>query len=340
MKDTLAKIFHDQMGIEAEIKDIKKLHGDASYRTYYRTTLSNGSTYVIMQMPKGKSSASEEITNFKGQQTELPFINVARFLKSKSIPVPSAHHYDEKNRLMIIEDLGDDLMAGQVENANDKTKLEWYGKAVELLTFIQQKTKDADASTCVALQRSFDETLLNWEFDHFLEYGITARLNKKMDPADLSIFNKETRLISEKIKSLPYGFTHRDFQSRNLLIHKGRIYTIDFQDALLGPAVYDLVALLRDSYIRLSDELVDELLLHYTKLTKRSINTVRPEFDLITIQRKFKDAGRFVYIDRVKKNSNFLKFIPTSLEYVRSAFERLPEYKEFFETLKKYVPEF
>jgi hypothetical protein len=53
-----------------------------------------------------------------------------------------------------------------------------------------------------------------------------------------------------------------------------------------------------------------------------------------------KDAGRFVYIDRVKKNPSFLPFIPTSLGYVREAFGRQPELKQLFQALKKYVPEF
>ncbi len=67
--------------------------------------------------------------------------------------------------------------------------------------------------------------------------------------------------------------------------------------------------------------------------------TVRAEFDLVTCQRKLKDAGRFVYIDRVKKNPHFLKYIPASLGYVKQALERLPEHASLYEMLKRYVPE-
>ena len=38
---------------------------------------------------------------------------------------------------------------------------------------------------------------------------------------------------------------------------------IDFQDALLGPRQYDLVALLRDSYVELPPTLVDAMLRRY-----------------------------------------------------------------------------
>ena len=50
-------------------------------------------------------------------------------------------------------------------------------------------------------------------------------------------------------------------------------------------------------------------------------------FDLQTVQRKLKDAGRFVYIDKMKKNPNYLQYIPRTLGYVREALERLPEYQ-------------
>ena len=44
---------------------------------------------------------------------------------------------------------------------------------------------------------------------------------------------------------------HRDFHSRNLMPHGGELVWIDFQDARMGPATYDLASLLRDSYVDL-----------------------------------------------------------------------------------------
>lgn len=336
-KERLDAMLKEAIGPEVTLRDVMRLHGDASYRTYSRATLNDGRTFVLMQMPKGKASASEEITNFNGTHKELPFINVARFLKGCGILVPAIHHYFEDDHVMILEDLGDNLMARLVEKGTDDVRRAWYKRAIELLVAIQKGTAKSDRSECVALQRSFNETLLNWEFDHFLEYGIEARLGLKMTKEDQKLFFDLTRKISKQIASLPYGFTHRDFQSRNILIVRDELYLIDFQDALLGPAAYDLVSLLRDSYVELSPKLLEELIAFYCE--KKGVESFRHEFDLVTCQRKLKDAGRFVYIDRVKKNPNFLKYIPTSLSYVRGALEGLPEYRELYEVLKKYVPE-
>jgi aminoglycoside/choline kinase family phosphotransferase len=65
----------------------------------------------------------------------------------------------------------------------------------------------------------------------------------------------------------------------------------------------------------------------------------RAAFDLLTVQRKLKDAGRFVFIDRVRKNPGFLPSIPASLRYVREAFARRPELAGLQEILARHVPE-
>ena len=332
-------IIADELGEESPLMELAKLHGDASYRTYYRAKLGDGRSFIVMQMPEGKSSVSEEVTNFDGTHRELPFINVERYLSGAGLPVPKIYHYSDDDHLMILEDLGDRLMFDEVQGAGREKTLGWYKKAVDLLVDLQTRTRGGTEDECVAFARSFDSYLLNWEFQHFLEYGIEARIGAPVDEDDLAAFENATKAISAEIEKLPYGFTHRDYQSRNLLIGDGKLTMIDFQDALKGPAVYDLVALTRDSYVKLADDVAEELLSYYASKVGREPADVRREYDLVTVQRKMKDAGRFVYIDRVKGNPDFLKFIPNSIEYVKKALARLPEHEALLRTLTKYVPE-
>lgn len=336
---TVRRLLSEEMGLDAKLETFCKLHGDASYRAYYRAHMSDGRSFIVMQMPQGKASVSEEITNFNGTHRELPFINVGRYLAHIGVPTPAIHLYDDDDRIMILEDLGDALLAREVEGAGREKKMDLYAKAVDLLVTLQKRTREGSANDCIAFARSFDASLLQWEFKHFLEYGIEARCGSPMDTGDMAIFERTARDIVSRIEAMPYGFTHRDFQSRNLILRDGELCVIDFQDALLGPTVYDLVALTRDSYIQLPDALLDQLIERYASGVGRAVDEVRKEYDLVTVQRKLKDAGRFVFIDRVKKNPNFLAFIPTSLGYAKQALKRLPEYSEFFHTLLKYVPE-
>ncbi|MFH1653184.1 MAG: phosphotransferase [Pseudomonadota bacterium] len=317
---------------------ISKLHGDASYRTFYRAECEDGESFIIMQMPDGHASISEEVTKYDGGIRELSFINLQRCLSNAHLPVPHIVHNTKDEKLLVIEDLGDEMLFGLVDGKPDQEQKKWYEMAVDLLVEVQERSKLIDKEHCVAFGKRFDESLLNWEFDHFLEYGIEARGGKKLIAQEKKEFEKFSRKISAEIVKLEFGFTHRDFQSRNLMLKEGKLYMIDFQDALIGPYVYDLVSLLRDSYVKLNMSVVEALIKHYTEKSGRDFNDTLRAFHLVTVQRKLKDAGRFVYIDRVKGNPNFLKNIPTSLEYVKLALHKLG-FTDFYAFLKNFVPE-
>lgn len=99
---------------------------------------------------------------------------------------------------------------------------------------------------------------------------------------------------------------------------------IDFQDALLGPRVYDLVALLNDSYQEFDRAFVESRLGEYAAVAGiPDVGQLHAEFDLVTVQRKLKDAGRFVFIDRQKGNPSFLKFVEPTIKKVGGALARL-----------------
>jgi hypothetical protein len=103
---------------------------------------------------------------------------------------------------------------------------------------------------------------------------------------------------------------------------------IDFQDALLGPRVYDLVALLNDSYQSFDRDFVEARLDDYASvrgLDAAGREALGREFDVVTVQRKLKDAGRFIFIDQVKKNPAFLPYFEPSLAKVRGALARLSD---------------
>jgi N-acetylmuramate 1-kinase len=322
----------------APVQAIQKLHGDASYRTYYRVTRTDGTSCILMQMPDGKASASEEITNFQGTIAEPPFIQIGRALAKAGLPVPEIYAYCATERWIILEDCGDLLLGNLVREGDVATRTTWYRKAINLLTTMQARSQRMPKEDCIALQRSFDGTLLNWEFDHFLEYALIAR-GHTLSAVETTRFHHYTHTMTDQIRHLRPLFTHRDFQSRNVLVRDGELVLLDFQDALMGPYIYDLVSLLRDSYITLSEDEIQMFTGYYASETNSDPQRVRHDFDLVTVQRKMKDAGRFVYIDQVKGNADYLQYLPASLAYVRNALRRLPEFEALLELLTPHIPE-
>lgn len=342
--DRLRQQFARHLDIELNSFELVPLHSHASYRSYFRVVLPEGRSYVVMEIPEGKWSVSEEISNAELKTNELPFLNMSRYLRDKGFPVAKVYSADADAGVIILEDLGDRLLEKEVDNKPDQEKTPLYKEAISLLVDLQNKTHPR-RDDCVAFQRHFTAKLLLWELDHFFEYGIERRLHTTIAAKDRQFFNRVAQQICAELLAAPQVFVHRDFQSRNLMSHQGHLYLIDFQDALIGPHSYDLVALLRDSYIVLNEALWQSLLDEFLQASRRRYDKViaREEFlrlfDWTTVQRKLKDAGRFVFIAQEKHNPNFLPYIPASLEYVREALERQPELQEFYERLIPYVPE-
>lgn len=331
------------------LRRLNPLAGDASNRRYYRAELAGGPPHSVIVMQLAEPDAfkqSEEAVSGAGQHsTELPFLNILSHLSKAGVSVPTLHFYDQAAGLLYLEDFGDVTLAEAVSSADTPSIEARYKQAVNVLVQLQIKATTPADPGCLAFHRSFDVPLLMWEFDHFLEYGIVARRGKPMCSDDWTAIRGEFETIAELLASQPRVFTHRDYHSRNLMVDGVRLGVIDFQDALMGPATYDLASLLRDAYIQLDEALVDDLIAYYLdQLAERRFvwtnrAAFRRLFDLTSIQRNLKAAGRFVYIDRVKGNPKFLADIPRVLGYVKRNLQKYPELETLRKHLTPYVPE-
>jgi aminoglycoside/choline kinase family phosphotransferase len=316
---------------------VETLPGGASLRRYHRVSIAKGKPPTLVVMELGDDRKPEEITAGE-TAAELPFINVLRYLARGGVAVPTLHHYDEPGGLLYLEDLGDVTFESCVQPADRAGRARYYKLAIDALVEMQRYAA-ANSDGCVAFTRGFDHKLLLWELDHFREWGLEVGAGAKLAASERAELDRQFGSIAERLAAEPRGFVHRDYQSRNIMVENGpRLRLIDFQDALLGTRVYDLVALLRDSYVTLAPDLVDELVAYHAMRSGADPKELRALFDLQTVQRKLKDAGRFVFIDRVKKNPSFLRHIPSSHEYVAAALSRLPELGSLQEIVGRYIP--
>jgi N-acetylmuramate 1-kinase len=329
-------------GTGARASRVDAMPGGASTRMYFRVALEPGGTAsaVGMFVPDGKKP--EEIGKVDGG-TRWPFLEVRDLLASRGVRVPEVLAEDVASGWVLLEDLGDDTLATVLER-DPSAKPALYARAVRDLARAQRALERLPGGSVVA-SRAFDEDLLLWELDHFREWGLDAR-GKSLVPEDRAAWDAIARRIARRIAALPRGFTHRDYQSRNLMRKGDDLVWIDFQDALLGPRVYDLVALLNDSYQVFDRPFVEARLDDYAaeaRLPPAARGALELEFDLVTVQRKLKDAGRFVYIDRVKKNPSFLPFVTPTLHKVAASVARLEsvdaDVRELAPLLRRALPD-
>ncbi len=302
--------------------------GGASARRYFRAKVA-GVNVVAMYVPDG--AKPEEIAKGGGAPARWPFLEVRDLLASRGIDVPVVYAEDMASGWVLLEDLGDDTLAVFLGSRPD-TKEALYVRAVADLARAQGALASLDPGSVVA-SRAFDEDLLLWELHHFREWALEAR-GVTLEPDDRALFDGVVQRLARGIAGGPRVFVHRDYQSRNLMVRRSPDGTwrslcwIDFQDALLGPRVYDLVALLNDSYQTFNRAFVEARLDEFAGaqgLDAAGRASLGREFDRVTVQRKLKDAGRFVFIDRVKRNPSFLKFVEPTIAKARASLARLSD---------------
>ena len=320
----------EAFGAHAALAALVALAGDASSRRYYRGHLSGAdapATMIVMELPAGSALplSSEELAIFKDLPQELPFLNVHRFLKTIGTKVPELYGQWPSEGLLFLEDLGDTTLWDRVQGLADSEAIVWYRKAIdELLNLQLRGTRERD-DRCVAFQQRFDAKLYLWEFEHFIEWGLEKRPGAKVASTAIAQLRITFAAIAAILDRQPAYLNHRDYHSWNLLVRDETVRVIDFQDALLAPAQYDLASLLND---RVTDSVIqppmESQLVRYYFVRKQELESGAPAFDefseiyrLSAIQRDLKVVGRFYYLDLVKGKPGYMKFVPPTVRRLK-----------------------
>lgn len=304
-----------------------KLPGGLSPRQFFRVERASGEPLIVMWLPE--DAPERVLARRLGRR--LPFLEIRELLENARVRVPRLLGALPEQGILVVEDLGETLAERLQRTPAARDAL--YGRAVADLAAAQRALSVLPQDSIVRT-RGFDRQLLTWEVEHFREWGVEA-LGVTLSDVEAAAFARATSYLVDTIGGLQQGFVHRDYQSRNLLVlGDDSIAWIDFQDALLGPRAYDLVALLRDSYQHFDEAFVAARLSEFA--TARGLSEVdalalRFEFDVITVQRKLKDAGRFVFFERTRGDASYLQFFVPTLELVLAALSRLPARPELSE---------
>ena len=287
--------------------EINPINSDASFRNYYRVSDHSGTTYVIMDSPPDKENNEQ-------------FIFISELLTKMEIPSTVVFAKDLSMGFFILSDLGPATLLDHNLDTRIKTKREkLYTEAINILLLIQK-----NGNNFVDQLPVYDLELLETEMNLFLDWYCIKELG--ISAAQLNEFNlgKSFKYLSESALKQVQVFAHRDYHSRNIMISKrGELGIIDFQDAVLGPITYDLVSLLRDCYIELSEnEIRHWLEVVYQRLINDNLLHIPYEkfevdFDLMGCQRHLKAIGIFSRLKHRDGKPNYMKDVPRTLGYLK-----------------------
>lgn len=297
---------------------IKPASSDASFRRYFRIVSSNQS-YILMDAPPEKENSK-------------PFVEIANVLFNAGLNVPKIHKADFKKGFLLLSDLGNKTYLDELNQQNASLL---YRDAYLALIKIQ---KNADTQSL----KPYNDSLLMKELSLFPDWYLKLHKSYEMNDSEKNILGLTFDLLIKNINSHTQVFVHRDFHSRNLMFCNGDLGEnpgiLDFQDAVKGSIVYDLVSLFKDAYIVWNEEEMMDWLIRYWEKAKQNKLKVQDDFaefyrdfEWMGVQRHLKVLGIFARLNYRDHKANYLSDLPAVENYLRRACER---YKDLHPLLK------
>lgn len=290
---------------------VAPLAGDGSPRPFYRIQVGDRG-FVLLSEPAWTLSK-----DYPSHQA---------YLKAQGVPVPEFLAVNEKLGALLMEDLGDELLQARILR-EPKKKLAWLEKTVDVLAHLHGATFPVPRELPVSTRR-FDAAKYSQELQFTFEHLSRGLFHE--GPVDPTLW-KNVEAFCERIAAFtPDVFSHRDYHTRNLLVHEGKLRLIDFQDARLGPVEYDLASLFYDAYVPVTQKDRAALLARYReKLAPFALSKKIPwdgfeeRLESVAYQRVVKAAGSFAsFFTRYGKRTHLPYLVP-ALRSAMALAERL-----------------
>ncbi len=312
--------------------EIFQLAGDASARRYFRVVSGEESWVLMVWEP------------FKNDGT-YPFLSVRDHFAKHGVQVPQVAGLDPSSGLVLLEDLGDLTLERKFwENQSHASSLPFYRLTIDELIKMHYPAT-FDRNDCTAFKMSFDVEKLMWEMNYGRDHLLVGLCGAKLTDLEMREIEKVFLKVCSTLNDEPKFIAHRDFHSRNVMLKLGKARIIDFQDARLGSIQYDLVSLLRDSYVNMDEVMARELIGYYLDrrreyakgrpgLEDPSLERFMRIYEIQTVQRCFKACGSFASFYNMRQDTRYLKYLPATLQTVKRALGYFDEYKPFLRILE------
>ena len=331
MIDPRISQYLEELSLAPRVFQVVPLTGDASDRRYFRVLL-KGEPSIVLALHSGP-------IDYK----TMTFVSVARLLSHVPLPAPTILHHSDALGILGLQDLGDVTLQAHLGAATPDEHAALYRQAVTFVAELQRRGGALESPEYPPYKVAFDVEKLTWELEYFTKHYLVAYRGATFSAADREALHREWAPIVEELAAEPRVLCHRDYHSRNLMLHEGALYIIDFQDARMGPDTYDLVSLLRDSYVDLTSSQVDELIAFFRALKGTARGTAteslefRRRFDLMALQRNVKALGTFGYMTTARGNPVYIQYIPRTVNYVRANLGKYPRFARLRELLADWL---
>ncbi|MBS1190364.1 MAG: aminoglycoside phosphotransferase [Rhodocyclaceae bacterium] len=280
---------------------------DASFRRYFRLTLPDGSTRILMDAPPDKENCR-------------PFIQVAGLLADAGLAAPRILDQDLEHGFLVLTDLGRLGYLAALQ-ADDSLADSLFRPVLDVLVRWQLASRPG-------VLPPYDEALLRREVNLFPEWFVGRHLGHTLTDSEKNSLESVFRFLLDSALAQPKVFVHRDFMPRNLMAVESEATLVpgilDFQDAVYGPIAYDVVSLFRDAFISWDEEREIDWVVRYWEKARAAGLPVRADFgefwrdyELMGLQRHLKVLGIFCRLKYRDGKENYITDLPRFLNYAR-----------------------
>lgn len=274
----------------------------ASDRMFYRVTTPDDHTFILIHYSLEK-------------EENKAYASLAIFLREIGIAVPQLLHHCEEKCLMWFEDLGSHDLSSLKDHPWSE-RAEIYKNLLLGIRNLHREGLASAADRNLPLLPGFDLRLYEWEHHYFLENLVDAYFQLRLEDHEALSLGEELGRLKTKLLEIPPSLVHRDLQSHNVMIHRGKPYLIDFQGMREGAPFYDLGSLLYDPYVPFQEEERIELLTYYYHLDKENTlpwKDFLQNFREASAQRLMQALGAYGFIGLKRGKKEFLGHIRPAL---------------------------
>lgn len=309
--ERLFKLFKEHYG--SEPSEAVPLTGSASNRRYFRLSDRERTCVGVIGTNAEENHA---------------FLTMAAHFRSKGLPVADIYGVSEDGMAYVQEDLGDAILYNKVcedfRSGDSGDSEELLCRTIALLPEIQFKGGTGlDYSVCYP-ERSFSRRMVMFDLNYFkycflkpsgLEFHEVPLQDEFERLADDLLGGPNVQEYEEDT------FMYRDFQARNVMLHDGQPYFIDFQGGRRGPIYYDLASFIWQPRAAYTDSLRQKLVEEYLQAVQKYITVDRKEFDqrlgLFILFRILQLLGAYGFRGLVENKAAFVVSIPLAMNLLR-----------------------
>jgi len=305
-KKKILSLYESWAGEDSTESDL--LPESGSYRRYYR----------IKSKHKNALGAYYDSPN-----ENKAFIELSRYFKKCGLNVPEIYMVDDDFKAYLLEDLGDNVLFNQISELkeehgfNDEMINIFKDVIDELIKFQIVAGEKVDYSVCYP-SGDFDTQAYMWDLNYF-KYNF---LKLAQIPYNEYYLEEDFRKLVQLLMSVDSSyFVYRDFQTRNIMQFKNKLYFIDYQGGRRGPVHYDLVSLLFQARIEMPAQIREQLIDYYIekaqKVAPRSVRDFRHHFYKFVLIRILQTLGAYGFRGLHEKKQHFVRSIPMAINNIK-----------------------